>query len=104
MSPARSGGHPGEQVGDRLGEGGLELDVVVGPALLLAQVAALAGVLVGQALLFGLHQRRLLHQDALALVTVPCPAESDHDGRQPARLLGPSGKSRVSRWQEHEVI
>jgi hypothetical protein len=62
---------PGEQLGDGPGEVGLELDIVLGPARLFSQEAALAGVLVGQARLFGLSQRQLLDQDAPALVAAP---------------------------------
>jgi len=61
----------GEQLADGPGEGGLELDVVFSPALLLPQATALAGVLVGQAFLLGALQRLVFDQDALALVAAP---------------------------------
>jgi hypothetical protein len=61
----------GEQFGDGQSEGDLQLDVLFRAALLLPQSTAMAGVLVGQALLLGLLQRLLFNQDALALVAAP---------------------------------
>lgn len=68
---ARSGGHPGNSWPNSGRQGGLELDVMLGAGHLLSQAAALAGVLVSQALLLGIRQCRLLYQHALALVAAP---------------------------------
>src|SRR6266511_5065326 len=78
------------QLHDPRREPRLEFDIHVGPTFLLPCPPPAPGFLVAPALLIRLRQRRLLDEQALALVAAPCPAEADNDGRQPARLLRPA--------------
>ncbi len=87
-----------------VGEGRLECGVLIGPALLVARLAATARLLVGQALLLGADEGLLLDEDAPPLVAPPATAERLHHRRQAARLLRPPRQRGVAGGQEDEVV
>lgn len=97
------GGAAGEQPDDLGCHLRLEGEVLACPSGLRAPPAASPGALVGQAPPLGLVESRLFDEDPLALVAAPRPAEADHNGGEPARLLGAPGESGVARGQVDEV-
>jgi hypothetical protein len=93
-----------EQPGDLRDEAGLQFQVLVRPSLGIPSPAPHPGVLIGEALLLRLLKGRLLHQEALPLIPLPCPAPADHHRRQGAGLLRPAGERGVPGGQEHQVV
>lgn len=94
----------GKQPRDFPCHAGLQLNVLADAVLAVAFTTAHPGVLVGEALLFGLLQRGFPDQDALPLVPLTAAAPPHHHGRKHAGLLGPAGQRGVTRAEEHQVI
>ena len=94
----------GKQPRDFGRHAGLELHVLVSAALTVSFTAAAPRVLVGEALLFGLLERRLLDQDALPLVPLAAATPPHHHGRKHASLFRPAGQRGVARAEEDQVI
>jgi hypothetical protein len=98
----------GRTAGEEFLDGSLhahgEITVLIGAAHLLALApgCSLAGVV--EAFLFGLLECGFLHQDSLALVVAPSPAEAYDHSRKGTVLRGSSRKGGVASGQVDEMI
>ena len=92
------------QPGDLGREPALELHVLVHAAPGVPFATAQPSVCVGQALLLGLVERRLFHEEALPLVALAGPTPPHDDGGEPAGLFRPPGQCGVAGRQEDQVV
>jgi hypothetical protein len=83
---------------------GSQIVVLLVAAHLLTLAPGRPLVSIRKAFLFGVLQCRFLHQDSLALISAPSPAEAHDHGRKGAVLPGSSSERGVVAGQVDEVI
>src|SRR5262249_20057973 len=98
------GGAAREQACDLGGHACLEFHVAGRTLLGVARAAPRPSILVRQTPGFGLAQRLLLYQHALALVAAAGATETHHNGRQAARRPRTASQRSVAAREEDEVV
>ena len=82
----------------------LQFKIILGAPERVALAASGPQLGISKALGFGLIERRLLHEEALALIAPARAAEAHRDRAKPTRSLGAPGQRRIAGGQEHEMI